>query len=273
MSISGVGAAGSSYLSAILAKMLSQLDGPQSTTSTTSSMPTTSVASTTAPPGLTASNALTGSAQQPLSDHILALLVQLQSQTSNDVSPTSSSPTSTPTSTSVTTTSSSNDPIQQLFAAMDGNGDGIVNQSEMEKYIESQGGTQSQADKLYAALNQNGSNGISESQMASAVENGHHGHHHHHVFDASPSTAASSSTPSASGTNGIASNLFAAIDTNGDGSISQSELSSFLTSVQQQSPFGSSTSAMNGYMVLANQSYNSSAILLNSLDPAQALIA
>jgi hypothetical protein len=196
MSISGLGAPGSDYLSQILAKKLSRLDGPQNTTSTTSLTSAGSTASTAAPPtGPDASNALTGTAQPTLSDKILALLVQLQSQTSVDGSQTSSNPNlTTTTTTSATSASSGNTPIQQLFAAMDGNGDGTVSQSEMEKYIESQGGTQSQADKLYSSLNQNGASGISESQMASAAEKGHHGHHHHH--DAATSNASSSNSAS-----------------------------------------------------------------------------
>jgi Ca2+-binding EF-hand superfamily protein len=315
MSISGLGAPGSDYLSQIQAKMLSRLDSPQNTTSTTSSTSAGSTASTAAPPtGPDASNALSGTAQPTLSNNILALLVQLQSQTSTDGSQTSSNPnlSTTPTS-SATSANSGNNPIQQLFAAMDSNGDGTVSQSEMEKYIESQGGTQSQADTLYSSLNQNGASGISEGQMASAAEKGHHGHGHHHHHDAAASNASSSNSasqtpgapasdsdndgtssgnslvsilgnsgsgsgvsagaPLGSSTSGNSSNLFAAIDTNSDGSISQNELNSFLASLQQQNPFGLGTSTTTGSAGLANQSYNSTSILLNTINPSQALIA
>ena len=143
MSLSIAGA--SSYLSQMLSRMFSGLDGPQnitSSTSSTSANSTAPVAATPAEPD--AGNALTGSSQPILSDEVLALLVQSQSQTSVDASQTSlNSNETTTTTTTAANTSSGNNPIQ-LFAAMDGNGDGVV--ASMKKYIESQARTQSPID-------------------------------------------------------------------------------------------------------------------------------
>ena len=143
MSLSIVGA--SSYLSQMLSRMLSGLDGRQNITSntrSTSANSTAPVAATPAEPD--AGNALTGSSQPILSDEVLALLVQSQSQTSVDASQTSlNSNETTTTTTTAANTSSGNNPIQ-LFAAMDGNDDGVV--AAMKKYIESQARTQSPID-------------------------------------------------------------------------------------------------------------------------------
>jgi Ca2+-binding EF-hand superfamily protein len=132
------------------------------------------------------------------------------------------------TSTSSSSQGGAADPVQRLFSAMDSDGDGEVSQSEMEAYIEKQGGTQAQADSLFSALDQSnaasgGSSGISESQMASAVSQSqqahgaHHRHHHH----------------KSSGTNdqadNVANTLLQAMDSNDDGSVSEDEFSNFVT--------------------------------------------
>jgi hypothetical protein len=141
----------------------------------------------------------------------------------------------------------------------------------------------------------------------------HHHHHHHHHHDAGTSNASSSNSasqtpgaqdsdndkdgtgsgnslasilgnsglsydvstgaPLSSSTSSNSPNLFAAIDTNSDGSISQNELNSFLASLQQQNPFGLGASTTTGSAGLASQSYNSTSILLNTINPSQALIA
>jgi Ca2+-binding EF-hand superfamily protein len=116
---------------------------------------------------------------------------------------------------------------------MDTNGDGTVSQSEMESYIEGVGGTQAQADALYNAISQNGSasaassSGISESQMASAASqsqtaqaSGAHHHHHHHAHGSGGSQNQADS---------VANSLLQSLDTNDDGSVSESEFSNFVT--------------------------------------------
>jgi Ca2+-binding EF-hand superfamily protein len=123
---------------------------------------------------------------------------------------------------------SASDPVQQLFSAMDSDDDGEVSQSEMESYIEKQGGTQAQADQLFSALNQTGStsgasSGISESQMASAVSQAQQAHqvqrsHHHHHPKSGGDQA-----------DNVANTLLQAMDSDDDGSVSEDEFSNFVT--------------------------------------------
>lgn len=105
---------------------------------------------------------------------------------------------------------------------MDSDGDGEVSQTEMESYIEKQGGTQAQADTLFSALDQgNTSGGVSESQMQSAVssaQQAHHGRHHHRNVGAADQA------------DNVANTLLQAMDSNDDGSVNQDEFSSFVTS-------------------------------------------
>ena len=119
---------------------------------------------------------------------------------------------------------------------MDTNGDGSISKSEMESYIEGVGGTQVQADSLYNAISQNGSSttadassttGITETQLANAASQtqsaqaggAHHGHHHHHHGMGGGQNQADS----------VANSLLQAMDTNDDGSVSESEFSNFVT--------------------------------------------
>jgi Ca2+-binding EF-hand superfamily protein len=307
MSISGVGAYGSASLDQIL-RMLSRLDNTSGTTSTTSSnSSTTNSGSISAAPESTASSALTGTSQSSLSDQIMALLVQLQQQSTADGTQATNSNAST-----ATQTTAANDPIQQLFSAMDLNGDGVVSQAEMESYIEGKGGTQAQADALFSALNQNaggqnGSPGISEQQLAADVSQaqhfGHHHHHHHGGPDSGQASASSSSdiasqifsaldtnqdgkvsaaelsaafkTSNSTNGNGTSStdpsSLFAQIDSNGDGSVTSDELGNFLTSLAKQAL--SDVSTLGAFAQLATQSYDASANLMNKADAGQSLYA
>ena len=219
-------------------QMLSSLMSALSPTSSSDSSSTAS-ASAMAMTGATptpsdGSNALTGSATGTLSGEILTSLMALQQQ-SGDASPASA-----------TSSSASSDPLQQLFSAMDTNGDGSVSQGEMESYIEGIGGTQTQADSLYSALSQNGASssaaastgtaGISESQMSGAVSQAqaaHHGGggHHHHKAGGSSDSATNA--------------LLQALDTNDDGSVSQDELTNFVTANG-----GTATDAANDFAAL-----------------------
>jgi Ca2+-binding EF-hand superfamily protein len=212
--------------SQMLASLLSQITGSNSSSSSTTSASTdTSASSTPACSG----TGMTGSTQGSLSGDVLMTLMQMQQQSSDTSSAASSS--SSATSTASASTLASSDPLQQLFSAMDTNGDGSVSQSEMESYIEGVGGTQAQADSLYSALSQSGSStnasttstaGITESQMSSALSQAQQahggGHHHHHKAGGSTDQADSA-----------ANTLLQALDTNDDGSVSQDELTSFVT--------------------------------------------
>ena len=186
-------------------------------------------------------------------------------------------------------TSQASNPINQAFASLDTNGDGTISQSEMENAIENAGGTAAEADQVYTALGGTSSAGISQSAFQSAAQSGmsslnqmaglqgadHHHHHHHgggtsasqdadQIFAAmdtngdgsiSPdelSTALGSTTAgSGTATSSNANSLFASIDTNGDGSISQSELSNYLNTLQTQMQNDQST--LSSFRHLANR--------------------
>ena len=198
-----IGAA--SYAVQRLASLFSQLSPTAATGSTDSSdsssfAPSASTANSAAT--VSFSNCLTGSAQPPLSSQILGTLMQMQGAGG-------------------TQTGGSADPVQNLFNAMDTDGDGSVSQSEMESYLENAGATQGQADALYTSLNPNGSSaGVTESEMASAAPTqgamGHH-HHHHHAGGAGGASGSPADT------------LMSLLDGNQDGSVSQDEFSSVVT--------------------------------------------
>ena len=294
MSIGSVGAFGSVDPGEILAKMLARLDSTNDTNSTTSSNFNTNTGSVPAASEGAASNALTGTGQSTLSDQVLALLVHLQQQSAGGGTQAGANTSTVPQTLSAT------DPVQQLFSAMDTDGDGSVSKSEMESFIQGKGGTQAQADALFSALTQNtgGQNaatGISEQQMAADVSQAQHsGHHHHHgghgmdsggantasdamaqIFNALDTnhdgsisadefSTAFRTTNTTGGTGASATDpaaLFAQIDSNSNGMVSSSELGSFLTALAQQTQSNVNTMGMFGQ--LAAQSYSSTAGLLN----------
>ena len=167
---------------------------------------------------------LAGSTKAAISDEILALLTQLQqlastlggSQQSSTLVGASSVAS---VSTAIAPSSTSIDPLSKLFSAIDSNGDGIVSQTELESYVRTIGGTNAEADALFAGLDQNGSGGLTEAQLSSDLQQAqtaggtHHRHHGHHA----PSAAE------------LGNQLASAIDTNGDGLVSQGEFTSFVT--------------------------------------------
>lgn len=204
---------GASAASQLLSTLLSKLSSSSSVSSTSSSRSTSTAATSgfqQALPGDSAS-AMSPPPTQPLSGEMLMALMALQAQTS------AASTTSASTSGA---NGASSDPVQKLFSAMDSDGDGEVSQTEMEAYIEKQGGTQAQADTLFNALDQGNASapGISESQMQSAVtdaKQAFHAHHHRHGGDQADK---------------VADTLLQAMDSNDDGAVSQDEFSNFVTS-------------------------------------------
>ncbi len=177
MTIGIMGAYGASYLSQMLPSLLSRLTGTASTASTSSS---TSTSFTTGSTGATTASgsgtSLTGNPKAQLSDQILGLLTMLQADPSQNGALGA-------TNTSTTTPASSSSPLSSLVSAIDTDGDGSVSQSEMQSYIQSLGGTQSQADALFQGLNQNGSGNLTTAQLQSDLQSaaaGHHAHGHHH---------------------------------------------------------------------------------------------
>ena len=176
-------------------------------------------------------NGLTGATKTSISNQILALLTQLQqlqgtqatagqnsgstsaAATSTSIATLGTAASSTPT----TSTGTSQDPLSQLFSAMDSNGDGTISQSEMESYIQSQGGTSAEADALYSGLNQGSTGNLTQTQLASDLQQAHATGSHHHHHHAEPSA------------DQVGSDLVSAMDTNGNGSVNQSEFQQFVT--------------------------------------------
>jgi Ca2+-binding EF-hand superfamily protein len=137
---------------------------------------------------------------------------------------------------------------QNLFSQIDSNGDGSISQGELEQAVTGAGGTKAAADALYAKLDPNNTGSVSEQQFAQAFSQAApHAHHHHHHggggggADAAGASDGSSATdaltqlfnadsggPGNSPTQ-IAQNIFSQIDSNGDGSITQSELEQAVT--------------------------------------------
>lgn len=252
-----------SAASQILSSLLSALDPTTSTSSASSTSSSTSGNATFAcgddTDASSPDNSLTGSTQGQLSGQVLMTLIAMQQQ---------GDATSRTTATSATTTSASTSgsPLDQLFSAMDTNGDDSVSQSEMESYIENLGGSQGEADALYSSLSQVGSSsataasstsstGIGESQMQSALQQSNPfsgmGHHHHHHHGMSGANGASDPADQ------VANNLMQAIDTNDDGSVSEDEFTNFMTangstSANAQSDFASLDTSGSGSLTSAD---------------------
>ena len=138
------------------------------------------------------------------------LLFQIQSQ----ASPTTAS-------NQTTDTMQSTDPLQQFFSAIDTDGNGQMSQAEFENFLTKNGGTKAEADKIFAALDTNDTGSLSEAQVASAVQEGQPpqgrvgGHHHHGHHGGGAAKAVDQ--------------LFSQIDSDDDGSISETDLESFVT--------------------------------------------
>jgi hypothetical protein len=136
-----------------------------------------------------ASNQTTGNSSNGLSSGVLSVLIVLQEQQASGGGGASSQ-------------SGSSDPSgggQQLFAALDSNGDGQVSKSELESAFTGAAGaagvttdqaTQA-ADALIGKLDTNGDGAVSQTELAAGAPKGHHHH-------GSPSDAAGGGDPLAS---------------------------------------------------------------------------
>jgi Ca2+-binding EF-hand superfamily protein len=213
MSIAGIGSNGPGNLSQVLSSLLSRLDTTKSTSATADA--TESSQSNTA---VGSDGNLIGSTKPSLSSMIMGTLLGLQQQNGGSTSQASSSQ------------STAGDPIESLFSAMDSDSDGAVTQSELESYLTQLGGTQEQADSLFNMLNTSGSSsGLTEDQLASQAppappsgpppgggQGGGPG-------GPPPSQGGASSDE-------IGSALLQTFDANSDGSVSESEFADYVTS-------------------------------------------
>jgi Ca2+-binding EF-hand superfamily protein len=303
-------------LSQMMAAFLARIKASEQASQTAAATTAGNTGTTTAvsdPTTADSCNAVSSSSEPTLSDQVISTLVAMQMQNGDASGATSDA------SGSSTTGS---DPIAQAFSALDTDGDGSISQSELETGIENAGGTSDEADAIFSALGGTSTSGISESSFASAAQagappppggpggpGGAHGHHHHHhgsgsssasddasqIFSAIDSNddgsisedelasalglGTDSTTTDASGTttgttgsttgtgstsdNSLAATTLSAIDTNGDGSISQDELKTYLGNLQQSITNDQST--LNSFLQLANQSYSQS---LSLMDPS-----
>jgi Ca2+-binding EF-hand superfamily protein len=117
---------------------------------------------------------------------------------------------------------------QNLFDQIDTNSDGSVSKSELEQAVSKAGGTTQAADALYSVLNPGNSGGFSEQQFAQALPGPSLSNQMQAQmidYQAQGWPGASASRPGGQ----LGQSLFAHIDSNGDGSISQTELEQAVT--------------------------------------------
>ncbi len=117
---------------------------------------------------------------------------------------------------------------QNLFNQIDTNGDGSVSKTELEQAVTNAGGGAQAADALYSVLDPNNTGGFDEQQFAQVLPgSGFSDQMQAQMigYQAQGWPGASSAQPGGQ----LAQNLFSQIDSNGDGSISQSELEQAIT--------------------------------------------
>jgi Ca2+-binding EF-hand superfamily protein len=117
---------------------------------------------------------------------------------------------------------------QILFNQIDLNGDGSISKTELEQAVGNAGGTTQAADALYSALDPNNSGSFGEQQLAQVLP----GSGLSNQVQGQLIGYQAQGWPGASGTppgGQLAQSLFAQIDSNGDGTISQSELEQAVT--------------------------------------------
>src|ERR1700722_15482802 len=117
---------------------------------------------------------------------------------------------------------------QNLFNQIDTNGDGSVSKTELEQAVTKAGGGTQAADALYSVLDPDNTGGFSEQQLVQVLP----GPGFSDQMQAQMIGYQAQGWPGASSAQGggqLAQNLFSQIDTNGDGSISQSELEQAVT--------------------------------------------
>ncbi|MBI1329069.1 MAG: hypothetical protein GC166_04095 [Alphaproteobacteria bacterium] len=154
MTISGVGGSASGYASQMLMSLLARMSSTQNVSSDASSttMQGSEFPSQSFGTG-GVQNALQGPTKPSISEGIMQMLLSLQDDSST-----------------APANSSIQNPLSRLFSAMDSDSNGAVSQSEMESYVQGQGGTADQADSIFAALSTSGTGSISQSEFAAALE-------------------------------------------------------------------------------------------------------
>jgi len=117
---------------------------------------------------------------------------------------------------------------QKIFSSIDSDGDGSVTKSELESAVTKAGGTSEEADALYSKLDPDNTGSVSESQFSANMpvpKLGDQMVSQLISYQSVDSGGSSNSKP----TSQLASDLFSSIDTDGDGVISKSELETAVT--------------------------------------------
>ncbi|MGC2083974.1 MAG: EF-hand domain-containing protein [Bradyrhizobium sp.] len=126
------------------------------------------------------------------------------------------------TSATASANASYTDPLQDLYAQIDGNSNGSISKSEFETALGAGGTNTAQADDVFSKMDKDGDGSVSMAEMKSALQGaGHHGHHHH-VAASSEASSASADTASSSNSDAllqaISDSQDSASKNNGDGS-------------------------------------------------------
>jgi Ca2+-binding EF-hand superfamily protein len=133
--------------------------------------------------------------------------------------------------------------LKDLFAQIDGNGDGKITKSEFEEALGAGGTNLAQADSVFGKLDKDGDGSVSLNELASALKGGKKPHHDRH---AASESEGSNSDPFSQALQGASTTSV----TNSDGSVTTSLTYADGSKVSMTSAAGKSSSAA------ATSSYN-----------------
>ena len=133
--------------------------------------------------------------------------------------------------------------LKDLFAQIDGDGDGKITKSEFEEALGAGGTNLAKADSVFGKLDKDGDGSVSLNELASALKGGKKPHHDHHA-DSEPD--GSNSDPLSQALQGASSTSV----TNSDGSVTTSLTYADGSKVTMTSAAGKSSSSA------ATSSYN-----------------
>ena len=125
-----------------------------------------------------------------LSPGLMSALLEALGQTN------SSTGSSSRTSSSTSSSSGASDPLKELFAALDSDGDGKINKSEFEDKLGAGGTNLAKADDVFGKMDKDGDGSVSLDEMMTGLK-GNGRRHQHHVADAAESGGTSGTGGSA----------------------------------------------------------------------------
>jgi hypothetical protein len=145
-------------------------------------------------------------------------------------------------SASATASKSRSGALKDLFAQIDGDGDGKITKGEFEEALGAGGTNLAQADSVFGKLDSDGDGSVSLKELASALKGKGHEHHQHDAAD----SGGSSSDPFSQALKGATSSTV----TNSDGSVTTSLTYADGSKVTMTQPASGSSSSV------ATSSYN-----------------